>query len=531
MIISRITFLTGFALLSFACLMHPGVQNNAMAQAPVPVKSPPAPTSVPAFSYDTVVKRARDLAAATYDDKVQPLPDPLANLNFDSYRDIRFRADKALLGGNGSSYRMQMFHPGFLFQKTVVVNVVREGVPMPVPYSSQLFDYGRTKIEKPLPLSLGFAGFRLHYPINDPKIHDEVISFLGASYFRFLGRGQKYGLSARGLAVDVGLNGEEFPFFKEFWVEPPAPGADRVVIHALMDSPSLTGAYQFLVYPERETAVDVTATLFLRKPVRKLGIAPLTSMFFVGENDRRYFDDFRPELHDSDGLLMQSGSGEWIWRPLRNPKQQAISAFLEKDIKGFGLMQRDRLFEHYQDLDLSYERRPSYWIEPSESWGEGHVELLELPTSDETNDNIGAFWVPKTPPEIGQPYTLRYKMSALNEGNDLHTGGRAVNSYQTSAKALGSNEPTPAGTRRFILDFVGGDLGYYLSDPDQVKIIPSITNGQILRTFLVPNPKTGGFRAGIDIQVPQGQTADVRAFLQAGNRALTETWTFPWKAE
>jgi periplasmic glucans biosynthesis protein len=519
---SRRRFVFGLALLASTCL----VTEPLWAQAATKVVTPTP------FSFDVVIKRARDLAATPYDDKPASLPDPLSSLNFDAYRDIRFRTDKSPLGSNGGAYRMQMFHLGFLFQKAVVVNVVRENVPMPVPYSAQLFDYGRTKIEKPLPLNLGFAGFRVHYPLNEPKTFDEMISFLGASYFRFLGRGQKYGLSARGLAVDVGLKEEEFPFFKEFWVEPPLPNADRIVIHALMDSPSLTGAYQFIVYPERETVVDVTATLFLRKAVRKLGIAPLTSMFFVGENDRRFFDDFRPELHDSDGLLMHSGSGEWIWRPLRNPKQQTVSAFLDKDIKGFGLMQRDRLFEHYQDLDLAYERRPSYWIEPVEgSWGEGHVELLELPTSDETNDNIGAYWVPKIAPEIGQPYTLRYKMSSLSDAADLHSGAKAINSYQTTPKALGSSEPVPQGSRRFILDFVGGDLSYYLSDPDQVQIVPSLTNGQIVRTFLTPNPKTGGFRAGVDVQVPQGQTADVRVFLRAGTRALTETWTFPWGAE
>jgi glucans biosynthesis protein len=523
MSLSRRHFLSGLSLMLLTTTAWPSYAQNGAKNGATPATS--------AFSYDTVVKRARDLASAPFEDKIQPLPEPLAKLDFDAYRDIRFRSDKSLLSSAGGAYRMQMFHPGFLFQRTVIVNVVRDGVPMPVPYSAQLFDYGRNKFEKPLPVNLGFAGFRVHYPLNDPKISDELISFLGASYFRFLGREQKYGLSARALAIDSGLTEEEFPFFREFWVEPPVEGAERIVIHALIDSASVTGAYQFLVYPERETVVDVTATLFLRRSVRKLGIAPLTSMFFVGENDRRFFDDFRPELHDSDGLLVHSGSGEWIWRPLRNPKEQKIAAFLEKDVRGFGLMQRDRVFEHYQDLDLNYEQRPSYWIEPVESWGEGHVELIELPTADETNDNIVAFWVPKQLPETGQPFVLRYKMSSLTEAVDLHTGGRAINSYQTTPKALGSGETVPHGARRFIIDFAGGDLSYYLGDPDRVQIVPTISSGQILRTFIVPNPKTGGFRAAIDIVVPQGQSSDVRAFLKSGNRALTETWTFPWSGQ
>jgi glucans biosynthesis protein len=303
------------------------------------------------------------------------------------------------------------------------------------------------------------------------------------------------------------------------------------VVHALLDGPSVVGAYQFVIYPAPETALEVSATLTMRQRVVKLGIAPLTSMFFTGENDRRFFDDFRPELHDSDGLLIHSGTGEWIWRPLRNPKEVAVSAFVERNPRGFGLMQRDRTFEHYQDLDLAYEKRPSYWIEPRDDWGEGHVELVEIPTGDETNDNIVASWVPRQPVEAGQTLTLRYRMKAVKDADNLHPGGRAQNTYQTTPRALGSAEPVVPGSRRFIIDFVGGDLGYFLRDPDQVQIVPSIGNGRILRTFLVPNHKTGGFRAGIDVQVQPGQSADLRAFLRAGSRALTETWTFPWAAE
>jgi glucans biosynthesis protein len=516
--------------LLLACIATP-----ALAQAPAQPNGAPAPAPaappVPRFSHETVLRRARDLATMPFDGSVAPLPDALAKLDFDAYRDIRFRPDRALLAMPGSLFRMQMFHPGFLFTRTVTVNVVREGIATPVPYSAGLFDYGRNKFDKPLPVNLGFAGFRLHYPLNDPKVFDELISFIGASYFRFLGRDQHYGLSARGIAINSGAKDEEFPFFREFWVEPPAPNNDRIVVHALLDGPSVVGAYQFVIYPAPETALEVSATLTMRQRVVKLGIAPLTSMFFTGENDRRFFDDFRPELHDSDGLLIHSGTGEWIWRPLRNPKEVAVSAFVERNPRGFGLMQRDRTFEHYQDLDLAYEKRPSYWIEPRDDWGEGHVELVEIPTGDETNDNIVASWVPRQPVEAGQTVVLRYRMKAVKDADGLHPGGRAQNTYQTTPRALGSAEPVVPGSRRFIIDFVGGDLAYFLRDPDQVQIVPSIGNGRILRTFLVPNHKTGGFRAGIDVQVQPGQSADLRAFLRAGSRALTETWTFPWAAE
>ncbi len=485
----------------------------------------------PRFGFEDVLRRAREIAAVPYEPG-PTLPEPLSKLDFDSWRDIRFRPDRALLGQNGSPFRMQMFHPGFLFTRPVVVNVVRDGVATPVPYAANLFDYGRVKFEKPLPVNLGFAGFRLHYPLNDPRVYDELISFIGASYFRVLGRDQRYGLSARGLAIGAGIpGGEEFPVFREFWVETPQPNAERVTVYALLDSPSLTGAYRFNIYPDGDSVLDIHATLFPRKTIEKLGLAPLTSMFFTGENDRRYHDDFRTELHDSDGLMIHSGTGEWIWRPLRNPRQQAVSSFVERNVRGFGLMQRDRVFEHYQDLDLSYELRPSYWIEPLGDWGEGFVELIEIPTSDETNDNIVALWAPKTPLEPGREFTFAYKLTAMLDSSDLHPGGRIINTYQAKPKALGSGEPVTAGARRFIVDFAGGDLDYHLRQPERVSIVPSIAYGRIDRAFLVPNPKTQGFRAFIDIVVEPGQIAEMRAFLKSGDKTLTETWSFPWRAE
>lgn len=485
----------------------------------------------PTFGYDDVLRAARDLAARPYDGQPRDLPDELRNLSFDQYRDIRFRPDKALLGSGGGPFRMQMFHPGFLYRRPIVVNVVRDGMATPVPYSGALFDYGANKFQRPLPVDLGFAGLRLHYPLNDPRVMDELISFIGASYFRFLGRGQVYGLSARGAAVNSGgPEPEEFPDFREFWIEMPGANAERATIYALLDGASLTGAYRFTVYPDAETVVDVSATLIARKPIAKLGIAPLTSMFFYAENQRRHFSDFRPELHDSDGLLLQTGAGECVWRPLRNPKTPQISAFWDKNPKGFGLMQRDRTFEHYQDLDLAYQQRPSYWVEPHEGWGEGRVELVELPTDDETNDNIVAFWVPSETLEPGHERAFGYSIRAMGTDAKLHPGGRAINTYPTRAAALGAEAPPP-GTQRFVIDFSGGDLAYFLPDPAKVSVVPSTSSGAITRTFITPNPRVGGFRVGIDAQPEGGKTMELRAFLKAGDRALTETWTFPYAPE
>jgi periplasmic glucans biosynthesis protein len=515
-----------------AVLVAPGATwiSRALAQQnpPAPPAGPPGPAR---FGYDDVVKRARELAGAPFDARIPPLPDGLAHLDFDAWRDIRFKPDKALLNQGGGPFRLELFHLGHLYQRPVTVNVIRDGIPAPVPYAANLFDYGRNKIDKSLPINLGFAGFRLHYPLNSPLVMDEVIAFLGASYYRFLGRGQRYGLSARGLGINSGIGqNEEFPFFREFWIDTPEPGAQRAIVHGLLDSESAAGAFRFEIYPSQETTIEATATIFARRDLPTLDMAPLSSMFLLGKNDHRIADDFRNELHDSDGLLIHTGSGEWIWRPLSNPSEPALSTFIDKDIRGFGLLQRDRNFEHYQDLDLAYELRPSYWVEPRDNWGEGRVELVELPTTDESNDNIVASWVPKEPLETGKTISYGYRITALTNDARLTPGGRAVNTYRTHPRALGSAEPLAPGSTRFIIDFSGGDLGYFGADPAMVEVVPSASNGRITRSFLTPNPHIRGFRAGIDVQIEPGQSCDLRAFLKSGNRALTETWTFPWRA-
>lgn len=503
----------------------------SLAATPSPAQQSAAPALTP-FRYEDVVRRARELAGAAFDAGQPPLPEPFASLDFDAYRDIRFRPERAFLGGAGGPFRLQLFHPGFLYQRPVTVNVIRDGVPTPIPYQPQLFDYGRTKIERPLPVNLGFAGLRLHTPLNDPRVFDELVSFLGASYFRFLGQGQKYGLSARALGVNVGGRGpEEFPFFREFWIEIPAAGADRVTVYGLLDSASVAGAFRFDVYPGPETVIDVASTIFCRRPIASIGLAPLTSMFFTGENERRAGDDFRPELHDSDGLLMHSGSGEWIWRPLRNAKDTIVSAFQDTNPRGFGLMQRDRSFESYQDLEAFYHQRPGYFVEPAGQWGEGRIELLEIPTSAEIHDNIVAYWSPRQPYEAGQEVSFGYKIRSIASGEDLHPGGKVVNTFQAPPRASGSSDPAERTTRRFLVDFAGGGLAYYLADPSLVQVVASVTAGRVLSTSIIPNEHVGGFRAAIDVQLEPGQSADLRAYLKAGPKALTETWTYPWSVE
>ena len=489
-----------------------------------------------AFGFEDVLKRARELSLKEYNAATTPLPEELAKLDFDKWREIRFRASKALLGDKGGRFRLQLFHPGHLFQRPVTINIVQDGRAEPIANVSKLFDYGSVKFTKPLPADLGVAGFRIHYPLNDPRRSDEFVSFLGASYFRWLGRDQKYGLSARGLSIGTGLldNKEEFPFFREFWIETPAGEARSITVSALLDSPSLSGAYNFTFEPGPESPVAVEVTLFPRKTVSRIGLAPLTSMYFLGENDRHLndrnkYDEFRPELHDSDGLLMHTNEGEWIWRPLHNPLVQEVHNFPMTNVRGYGLIQRDRQFAHYQDIELNYEERPSYWIEPEDDWGEGRIELIELATKDETFDNIIVAFVPNEPAEANTPFSFSYRMRSLTDGLQLHSLGYTLNTFTAPAYALGAGEAVGRNTRRFMIDFTGGDLAWHLGKPSAVEIVADATNGKIFRQFLVPNPAVGGFRVMLDVEVHPTDVTNITCKLRTGARALTETWAYAWK--
>jgi glucans biosynthesis protein len=490
----------------------------------------------PQFSFDELVERAKALAEAEYEEKAAALPAVFQSMDWDQWRNIRFRPDKALLRNASNRYNVQLFHLGHLFKRPVTINTVREGIVSPVPYSTDLFDYGGLRLPRQLPITLGFAGFRVHYPLNAPNTQDELISFVGSSYFRWLGRDQKYGLSARGLAIGTGRldNKEEFPFFREFWVDNRGGKSRSLAIYALLDSPSVTGAYHFEVHPGDNSYLDVNVTLFARKPLDRIGMAPLTSMYFLGENDRHMndrnkYDEFRPELHDSDGLLVHTAGGEWIWRPIKNPLIQEVQHFPVKDIKGFGLMQRDRRFESYQDIELNYEQRPSYWIEPKGNWGEGVVELIELATKDETFDNIITAFLPKAPLEKGKTFSFAYRMHSMQAGLELHKLGYASNTFVAPAHALGSNEERSPLARRLMIDFAGGDMAYYLQDPKLVEVAATAQNAKVTRSFVVANPAGKGLRVMVDVTFEADKVGTIKAYLTSGGRRITETWTYAWR--
>jgi len=479
--------------------------------------------------FDRLVADAARRASSPYVSAERDLPEALSGLSYDAYRDIRFRPEQSIWRGE-SPFELQVLHPGGFMRVPVRVDTVLNGRTTRLPYRPDLFDFGRNKLDPASFGELGYSGLRLHYPLNDPAVMDEVIVFQGASYFRALGAGSVYGLSSRGVAVNTARpEGEEFPSFVRFLVERPERDADSVVLNALLDGPSLAGAYRFTVRPGATTRVTVQARLFARRPVRQIGVGVLTSMFAFGAVDRAGVDDFRPQVHDSQGLSMNTGRGEWLWRPLANPDRLEINLFSDNGPAGFGLIQRIRQFEAYQDMEARYHRRPSAWITPHGDWGPGHVFLVEIPTPDETNDNIVVFWHPREPFEPGKPLALDYDIDwGLDVARPPLASCRETMAGHYGVPGVSVDRETLQRGRKWVIDFVGGSL-QGVRDADTVEVVASCDGGRLDPPVHVLNPHTGGVRVYLDAVANSESPINLRCHLRMGGAPVSETWTLQWR--
>jgi glucans biosynthesis protein len=476
-----------------------------------------------AFSLDDVTARAQALSKEEYVDHRAVVPKWMladGSMTYDQWRDIRFKPDRSMWKREGLPFQVQFFHPGLYYDRTVAVNTVDKAGAHPVPFDINSFDYGKNDFAARIPKDVGYAGIRIHAPMRNKEYFDELIVFLGATYFRALGRDNVYGLSARGIAIDtVEPTGEEFPHFVEFWLETPEEDATNLVVMALMEGPSITGSYRFDIKPGPSTKIEVESHLFPRKPIKKLGIAPLTSMFFFGESSRRRFDDFRPEVHDSDGLLLNFDGGEWLWRPLDNPVRVNASGLGMTNPRGFGLIQRDRDFANYQDLETREELRPSTWVEPRGDWGAGRVELVEIPSNTELVDNMVAYWVPAAPVQPGQRLDFSYTVSFFTDDAALPPGGRVLATRQDGG--------AKGDTNRFVLDFGGKELNAMVEKaPEAVISVAPKEAGELLDHQLVRNPDTGGWRLTFQVKAKTDKPIELRVFLKNEKAVLTETWSY-----
>jgi glucans biosynthesis protein len=491
-----------------------------------------------AFDLDMLTARAKTLAAQPWSPPPPDAAPAMAALSYDDYRDIRFKPAASTWRDAGLPFELQFFHVGRDYRNTVKMNEVVDGEARPLAIPRSSFDYGRAARAMPKDSPAQPAGFRVHFPINRPEYKDEFIVFQGASYMRAIGAGQHYGLSARGLAVDtVGAvpgQAEEFPSYTAFWIERPARDAKTLTVYALLEGPRVTGAYRFVLRPGSSanigTEVDVDARVFLRervpRPVATLGIAPLTSMYFGGENQPQLLQqlgDFRPEVHDSDGLQIQSGDGEWLWRPLTNPPGVFVTSFaMQRGVRGFGLMQRDRRFASYEDPEAQYERRPSAWIAPRGDWGAGRVELMQFGTPDETNDNVVAYWVPQRLPAAGEPLALGYTMRWVGE-----LAPRPPGAWVEQSRLGRSHETPKPGELQFNVDFTGPAFAGLPADATPEPVITGNDNTRILFSGMSRLPDNRGWRLTIKLlNRERAKPIELRAFLRHGNDVLTETWTY-----
>jgi periplasmic glucans biosynthesis protein len=497
----------------------------SLAQAADEQAEPTGSESSPAFSFDTVIDLAREAAAGTFEVQRLDLRAPFADLDYDAYRMIRPRPERRLWHGEHRGFEIDLLPPGMLYHDRVEISVVVDGKAVQFAFDPDLFHYNPDYFPyadgaapPDVPRDLSYSGFRVHFPISQPDAMDEFLVFQGASYFRAIGRGQLYGLSARGLALGTGTpEGEEFPIFRRFWIYQPEAGATVIRIQALLDSPSVAGAYDFVVQPGAETVMAVRAVLFPRVNLEKPGIAPLTSMFYFDPKSRAGIDDFRNAVHDSSGLKMITGAEERLWRPLDNPPTLQVSAFVDRDPKGFGLVQRERDFARYEDAEARYERRPSGWAAPQGNWGEGAVTLIEIPSPNEFNDNIVAFWQPANVLAAGTAHQFDYRLYWSEQPPDNPPLAQIV------ATRGGAYVNDPA-KRSLIVDFDFGNLVF-----DRLEPRASTSAGTIFSVTLARLPTDGRVRAALGFNPENAELAEMRLVLvDETGRPASETWLARW---
>lgn len=468
-----------------------------------------------AFDYEQLVARAHSLAGKPYQPPAS-VPQRFADLDYSRWNAIRFKRSAALW--QDARFHVQFTPAGYMYRHPVRIHVVSGGQVHRIEFSPDLYRVKDKMLPHGLPSDLGFAGFRLTYPLNQADKQDEVLSFLGASYFRAVPKGGWFGLSARGIAIDtVAQSNEQFPRFTDFWLVKPAADAQRMTVYALLDGKSVTGAYRFRIKPGGPTVVDVRATLFLRHPVEQLGLAPLTSMYFYGVGGHKPDNQSVPAIHDSNGLLVHRGDGQWTWRPLENPDKVRTTSFHAKHLHGFGLLQRDRRTSDFLDPEQHYAERPSLWIQPRGNWKPGQVTLVELPTDNSYMDNIVAFWSPDEQPDPGQPLQLRYRMSWRTRSVPSNVG-------RVASTLVGGNQATRAA--KYVIDYVGGKLDDLEKNTPPKGRVVTHPETSITENRVEPNPYTGGWRQVIQVMPKEGQPVHVRAGLGQKENPLTETWDY-----
>ena len=481
----------------------------------------------------SVIDAARVSAEQSYEQDDHGLNSKLKDMDYTTYRSIRFKPQASLWRGN-NDYEIQFFHPGFLYQYPVsVFTIDHTNKPKPVLFNKAMFNYDdkAAALQGLTDDKSGYAGFRVHYPIKSKQYKDEFAVFLGASYFRLVGKNQVYGISARGLAIDTAIiKGEEFPYFTSFWIVEPSEG-EPITIYARLESPSVAGAYKFVIQPDIDTTVNVESWLFAREDVEKLGLAPFTSMYLYGENSQKHHDDYRPEVHDSDGVLMVTHAREEIWRPLTNPKRLQVTSLSDVKPKGFGMLQRDGEWSNYLDAEANYHLRPGLWVTPKVGFGKGKLEIVEIPTKSEVHDNIVAFWVPEKSFMAGESLYFSYDLKTVEQNPFVSELASVVRTRQGNAFLPGEEVKNESllTTRQFSIDFAAPLVSDF--DRKNMKLVVQSVNGDISEQRLYRVANGQEWRASFFVTPKEQKTVDMRVFIEKGGIRVSEVWNYVYQVE
>jgi glucans biosynthesis protein len=474
------------------------------------------------MSLEDVALRARTLAAAEYRPPGK-LPRAVREIGYDQHRGIRYRSERNLWSGTAAGFELAPLAPGNVYKRVVRLNEVIGTKIRHIQFDKDNFSFDDAQLEQHIPKDLGFAGFELLHDFGAALGWQKFFVFAGASYFRGFGAGGQFGLSVRGATVDTGLpSGEEFPEFVEFWLVRPPAGANSITLYALLDGPSLAGAYEFIIAPGAPTQVDVRALLYTRKHIAMLGIAALTSMYFYGENTPRPHGAWRPEVHDSDGLVIESFDGQRLWQPLRNPAHITLQSFPAANTRRFALLQRDTQFASYQDPGTNYHRRPSASVELLDGMSDGRIVLVQLPTANEYLDNIVAFWAPPTAVAARSQLDFRYRLYLGDPVGEPHSLAHVVDTFvgrDVIAANLGADK------YRFIIDFSSPQL-QSLAPQALRASIDSAVGTDVLEHQLERIAITGAWRLAILARAPADKSLALRAALHLDGKQVTETWHY-----
>lgn len=469
------------------------------------------------FDRRALVEAARALARRPFAAPASDLPDAFANLNYEQYIGIKPVPAARVWASEGRGFAVEPLHRGFVFANPVILFTIEDGVVRRLAYDPSRFEFGRVNVPGNLP-DIGFSGFRLFSTFgNGEPVEFAIVQ--GATFFRALARGQNFGLVARGLTLrPAETKGEEIPAFRAFWLERPPAGGNALVVHGLLDSESVAGAVSMTLRPGDMTIVDVETTLFPRVNLDHVGLGGIAGSFLFGPNDHRNVDDVRAAAYEVSGLQVLNGQGEWLWRPVQNPEMLQISAFLDNNPRGFGLLQRERDYAVFQDDSQRFEARPSLWIEPIGEWGPGAVQLIEIPSDSETNDNILAYWRPRAPMAAGSEVVFAYRQFWCWTPPERPP----LASVAATRVGRGSN----GRRRRFFVDFTGDMLGNG-PIPD-LKPILTASPGSIHALRVLPYPERKTMRIAFELDPGNENASEMRLVLEAAGKPLSETWLYRW---